>query len=194
MARTLIGGVAAGVILFLVGALFWASPLSRIAYKGADPVTGATVQTALHQSLSPSGTGTYIIPTPTTAEGTILYGRGPIATIHFNTKGFPANDLHSLLVGFLFAVAAGMLIAFGLVAVGGGGRSFASTARLVVLFTLGFSVWTILAQPVFNHHGWTYWVYTFVAQSIGLIAAGLAVAYWFLPAARAAPADMPSDV
>jgi hypothetical protein len=188
MARTLIGGLVGGVILFVVGFIFWATPLSQLAYTGIDDARSAAVQTSLAQNLTKSGTGTYVVPWPDTAQGTTLYGRGPIATVHFNTRGFPVEDMNMVVTGLVFALVSGLAIAFGLAAVGGGGRGFANVARLVVLFSLGITIWTVLAQPVFNHHGWGYWVYSFIAQTAGLIAAGLAIARWFLPGRPAAPA------
>ena len=192
MARTFIGGLVAGIILFLVGFVFWATPLGELAYKGVDDSRNAAVQASLAQNLTESGTGAYMIPAHTTAAGAQLYSRGPVAIVHFNTRGYSPDDMSMIVPGLIFALISGMLIAFGLAAVGGGGRSFAGVARLVVLFSVGITVWTILAQPVFNHFGWGYWVYSFIAETTALILAGLAVAKWFLPhyqrAEPAAPA------
>jgi hypothetical protein len=179
MVRTLLGGVVAGVILFLVGFVFWATPLNQMAYSNAGEAQSAAIQTSLAQNLTSSGTGTYVIPNPDTAQGTVLYGKGPIAQVHFNTSGFAVEDMSQILTGFIFALVSGMLMAFGLAAVGG--RSFAEVARLVVPFSVGITVWTILAQPVFNHFGWGYWIYSFIAETTGLIVAGLVLARWFLP-------------
>lgn len=194
MARTVIGGLVAGLILFVVGFIFWASPLSRIAYTDIDELAGARVQSALRDNLSTTGTGSYVIPSHETSQGMALYERGPVAVVHFNSRGFPVEDMGMVVTGFIFALIAGLLIAFGLTAVGGGGRSFAATARLIVLFSVGITFWTILAQPVFNHYGWGYWIYSFVAETVALILAGFAVARWFLPPARSAPADAPTEV
>jgi len=191
MVRTVIGGIVAGFILFCVGFVFWATPLNRLAFSDAGPAESAAVQAALAQNLSRSGTGTYQIPNPDTAGGTILYGRGPVASIHFNTGGFPVEDMNMIVVGFAFALVAGLLMAFALAAVGGGGRSFAGLARLVVLYSAGITFWTILAQPVFGHFGWGYWVYSFIAETTALILAGLVVARWFMPHYRSAAAEAP---
>ena len=193
MIRTVIGGLVAGIILFLVGFVFWATPLHEFAYKTAGDAEGAAVQLALAQNLSTTGTGAYVIPHRESAAGAVLYAQGPVAIVHFNTMGFSPDDMSMLLPGFIIAVVAGLLIAFGLAAVGGGGRSFAATAQLVVLFSVGITVWTILAQPVFNHFGWGYWVYSFISQTTALVLAGLVVARWFLPGARAATADAPAE-
>jgi hypothetical protein len=187
MVRTVIGGLAAGIALFLVGFIFWGTPLSQMAFSTADEAHNAAVQTTLAQNLTETGTGTYQIPDMRTPQGTTLYGQGPIATIHFNTSGFPSMDTNMLIVGFVFALVSGTIMAFGLAAVGSG-RSFGEMARLVILYSLGFTIWTILAMPVFNHFGWAYWIYSFVSGSIAWIVAGLIVIRWFLPHHRIATA------
>ena len=189
MARTFIGGLVAGIILFVVGFIFWATPLGEIPYSRATEAQNAAVQTALAQNLTKtdpktgevSGTGTYVIPEHTSAQGAVLYGKGPIATVHYNVKGFSPDDMSMILPGFVMAVASGLLIAFALAAVGSGGRSFGSLARLIVPFSIGVTLWTILAQPVFNHFGWGYWIYSFIAETTGIVVAALVVARWFLP-------------
>ncbi|HEX8623137.1 MAG TPA: hypothetical protein VF718_14305 [Allosphingosinicella sp.] len=180
MVRTVIGGLVGGIILFVMGFIFWATPLSELAFSQAGDAEGAAIQSALAQNLTKTGTGTYEIPYAGTPQGTTLYGKGPIATVHFNTDGFSKEDMGMLLPGFIAAVLTGLLIAFALAAVGGG-RSFAGAARLVVLYSLGFTTWAYLATPIFAHFGWAHWIYSFVAESVSLILAGLVIARWFLP-------------
>jgi hypothetical protein len=192
--RTLVGGIVAGIILFVVGFIFWATPLAEFAYRTAGDQQGAAVQLALAQNLSQSGTGAYIIPAHESAQGAVLYAQGPIATVFFNTSGFSPDDMSMILPGFIMALVSGVLISLGLSAVCGGGRSFSAAARLVVCFSVGVTIWTILAQPVFNHFGWGYWIYSFIAETSALVLAGLVVARWFVPHARSAPADAPSEV
>ena len=180
MVRSLIGGLVAGVAMFFIGFIFWGTPLSEVAFSKAGDMESAAVQTALTQNLTPLGTGTYVIPTPSTAQGTELYGRGPIAMVHFNTAGFAAEDMSMMLPGFIFALVSGIFMALGIGAVGKE-NSFGEIARLVVLFSLGVTIWTILAQPVFNHFGWAYWVYLFISEAIALIVGGLIIARWFVP-------------
>jgi hypothetical protein len=192
--RTLLGGIVAGIILFVVGFIFWATPLAEFAYKTADDQQGAAVQLALAQNLSQSGTGAYIIPAHESAAGAVLHAQGPIATVHFNTNGYSPNDMSMLLPGFIMALISGMLISLGLGAMCGGGRSFSAAVKLVVCFSVGVTMWTILSQPVFNHFGWGYWIYSFIAESTALILAGLVVARWFVPHPRPAHADAPAEV
>jgi hypothetical protein len=194
MVRTLIGGLVGGVIIFVIGFIFWGTPLGELAYSTATDSQNAAVQTALAQNLTPSGTGTYVVPAHQSAQGAVLYAQGPIATVHFNTRGYSPDDMSMILPGFIVALISGFLMAFGLAAVGGGGRSFAPVARLVVAFSLAFTVWTFLGAPIFDHYGWGYWIYSFVAQSAAFIVAGLVIARWFLPHYRrsAAAEDVPA--
>jgi hypothetical protein len=189
MLRILIGGLVGGLIIFVMGFIFWATPLGDIPFARADDAQSAAIQTVLAQNLTKQepqtgkigGTGTYIIPDYHTAQGAILYGKGPVATIHYNTNGYSRDDMAMILPGFIVAEISGLLMAFGLAAVGGGGRSFSSMARLVVGFSLAFTVWQCLGAPIFNHFGWNYWIYAFIAQSVSLILSGLVIARWFLP-------------
>lgn len=191
MVRSVIGGLVAGVVMFVIGFIFWGTPLAEVAFNNANDTQTAAVQLAMAQNLTTGGTGTYRIPNPSTQAGTVQYGNGPIATIHFNTRGFAANDLGMMLPGLIFALVSGLMISFAIGAVARE-NSFAQTGRLVVLFSLGTTIWALLAQPVFNNFGWTYWVYFFVSEAVSFIAAGLIVARWFVPhvaAAAAAPAE-----
>jgi hypothetical protein len=191
MARTFIGGIVGGIVIFVLGYIFWATPLGDIPFKTAGDAQNAAVQMAMAQNLTQTGTGAYIIPAHHSAQGAVLYAKGPIATVYYNTSGFSPDDMSMILPGFIVALVSGLLIAFGLAAVGGGGRSFAGTARLVVLFSFGFTTWEFLGAPIFNHFGWGYWVYAFVAESVSLIVAGLVVARWFMPPARASVTTAP---
>jgi len=183
MARSFLGGIVAGFILFALGFLFWQTPLSGLAYKNLPDPQGAAVQTALAQNLSQTGTGTYRIPDPKNQQGALLFAKGPIATVDYNIDGFSPTGTAGLLPGLIVAIGAGMLIAFGLGAVAAG-RMFGELARLVVLGSLGTCAWIFLATPIANHFGWGFWIYAFIAEAVSFIVAGLVVARWFVPVAR----------
>jgi hypothetical protein len=184
MVRTVIGGLVGGLILFVMGFIFWATPLGDLPYTKASDAQNAAVQQVLAANLTQTGTGTYIVPAHQSAEGAVLYAKGPIATVFFNTAGFSPDDMSMILPGFILALIAGLLFAFGLAAAGAG-RTFAETARIVVLVSLGYTAWEYLGSPIFNHFGWGYWIYAFIAESVAWIVTGLAIA-WFLPRARVA--------
>lgn len=185
MAKTMLGGLLGGFALYLVGFIFWGTPLSMLAFNTVGEAEAASLQAALAQTLTVSGTGTYLIPSAATGQGTVLFGKGPIATVHFNTGGFPVVDSSSLLIGLGMALVTGLIIAVALGAIAGRVTDFASRAKVAVLFALAATFYIELGQPVFNHYGWGYFVYLFLSDVIGLSAAGLIVARWFLPKAPA---------
>lgn len=181
MLRSAIGGLAGGLALYLVGFLFWGTPLANLAYANVEDAKAAAIQAALAQYLTETGTGTYAVPWPGSDQGTILYGRGPIATIHFVTQGFPAVDTSALIWGLMLALLAGLLIAAALAAIADRVTLFGDRVRLTVLFALAATLYIHLGQPLLNHYGWGYFIYAFLADFIGLSAAGIVVARWFLP-------------
>jgi hypothetical protein len=175
MFRTVIGGLLGGLALYLIGFVFWGTPLASLAFSRVDEATNAAVQVALAQGLTQSGSGVYAIPSPASSEGTILYGRGPVAQVIFNTGGFPVVDGTSLIAGLALALATGLLIAFALRAVPGNALSRSWTA---LLFSLGIVLWIHLGQPIFNHAPWGFFLYSAFAEFLGLAAAGLIAARW----------------
>lgn len=181
MVRSIIGGLVGGFALYLVGFIFWGTPLANLAFTGVDDTRAAAVQAALAQNLTESGTGTYAIPWPGSDQGTVLYGKGPIATIHFVMQGFPAADTTALLWGLLLALLTGILIAAALYAVADRVLALGDRVRIVVLFALAAAIYFHLGQPVFNHFGWGYFIYLFLSDFIGLSVAGIVIARWFLP-------------
>lgn len=181
MAKTLLGGVLGGVALYLVGFLFWGTPLSRLAFKNLSEPQVAVAHQALAQTLTPNGTGTYLIPAPDTASGSVLYGKGPVAMVHFNSAGFPVMDSASLGTGFALALITGLLIAVALGGIASRVTDFVSRARVAILFALAITLYTEIGQPIVNHFGFGYWIYLFIGDFIGLSVAGLIVARWFLP-------------
>ena len=190
MVRILIGSVVGGLAQWIVGALFWATPLSRIAFHVAGDSANANVQLALAQDLTPTGTGTYYVPWPDTAQGTIMHGHGPVALIHFNTSGFALMDSASLIEGLILSIVSILLIGLALQTVGGRVQDFASRAKLVLLFAVAATLYFTIGQPVFNYYmPWGYFLYLGLSQVVGLAAGGLVLVRWFMPNSAASSAE-----
>ena len=184
MARTLLGGLVGGLALYLVGFIFWGTPLSGLAFTGIGDQQSAAVQAALAQNLTASGTGTYSVPSTATGQGTVLFGKGPIATIHFNAGGFPVVDTSALIGGLVLALIAGVIFAIALDFVARVVPTFAERAKIAILFALAVTFYLDIGQPTFNHYGYRYFIYLFVADFLGFVAAALVITRWFLPKAR----------
>ncbi|MBK5263813.1 MAG: hypothetical protein JJE34_01065 [Alphaproteobacteria bacterium] len=184
MIRTFIGGLAGGLAMYMVGFIFWGTPLNRIAFTGLGETQSAAVQQALAANLTQTGTGSYAIPWMGTQSGTTLYGKGPIALVHFNTHGFPVMDSAALLAGLILALFSALIIAFALRAIAPHVADFANRAKLVIAFSLAIPLYVDIGQPIFNHAPWPYYIYSFLCDSIGFAVAGLIVARWFLSEGR----------
>lgn len=182
MIRLIIGSVLGGLAQFFIGFIFWGTPLSRIAFTVADDAQNAAIQQSLAQNLTVNGAGTYFVPWPDTPAGTTLYGKGPVALIHFNPGGFALMDTGALIGGLVLSILTTLLIGLALYAIAPRVSDFATRARLVVLVTAATVLYFTLSLPVFNYYlPWTYFVYLAISQLVGLIVAGLIVARWFLP-------------
>ncbi|MEC3910143.1 hypothetical protein U5A82_06520 [Sphingobium sp. CR2-8] len=173
MVRVILGGLLGGLAMFITGFLFWGTPLSALALSRTDEQASANLQASLAQALSPGGTGVYVIPDPATAQGTILYGKGPVAQIFYNEGGFPVMDSAALIGGLILALVVGVLIALALrFAL----ADFASRVRVSILFALAAVLWLHIGQAVTNHAPWGYILYLAFSDFVALALAGLIAA------------------
>jgi hypothetical protein len=194
--RALLGAAVAAIALFILGFLFHASGLQGIATGSLDNAQAAAVQQSLASNLP--NTGTFRVPSDSTAEQTVMYGQGPIATIHYNTSGYAMGDPGTLVLGFLHMLVVALLMSAGLGAISRFVPSSGERTRLLLLGVLGATVFIHLREPIWFHHDWGHFIYLFVTDTISLIVAGMIILK-LLPhgassAASAAPADAPKEV
>jgi len=187
MIRIVIGSIVGGIAQFFVGFVFWGIPLlSRIPFSVAPDPQNAAVQTALAQNLTTTGTGTYYIPWPDSAAGSVLHGRGPVALIFFNTNGFAQMSSSALVTGLILSVVTMLLLGVALNIVAARVTDFPSRAKLVVLVAVATVLYFTLTMPVYNYYmPWGYWIYSALSELVGFVAGGLILARWFVPHADA---------
>jgi len=192
MVRVILGSAVAAIAMFIIGFIFFATPLQRLSVASIDDAQAAAVQQALAVNLQ--RTGTYQVPGTNTPAQTNMYSRGPIATVHYNTGGFAATDTASLVTGLILNFIIAVLIGLGLLGMGQRVPDMASRGRVAVVIAVAAAAYIHLGEPIYLHHDWVHFIYLFVADGLTLAAAGIIVA-WFLPGPRAvAPADAPTDV
>ena len=193
MVRVIIGAAVAAIALFIIGFIFFATPLFRLGVASLEDAQAAAVQQSLAANLP--RTGTYSVPGMDTPAQTNMFSQGPIATVHYNTGGFAAVDPTSLAMGLTFNFVIALLIGAALIGIDRRVPDFASRARVAVIIAVAASAFIHFSEPLFWHHDWGHFIYLFVANSLMLASAGLILA-WFLPRApaTAAPADAPTDV
>lgn len=171
--RALLGAAAAAVALFILGFLFFASGLQGIATGALDNAQAAAVQQSLAANLP--YTGTFQVPSGNTPEQTVMYGQGPIATIHYNRSGFAIGDPSVLLGGFLHMLVIALLMAAGLGALSRFVPSFGERVRMLVLAVVGATAFIHLREPIWFHHDWGHFLYLFVADTVSLVLAGFVI-------------------
>jgi len=193
MLRVIIGAIPAALAMFLLGYVFYASPLSRMVTGAVDDVPAAAIQQTLAANLP--GTGTYTVPDPAESGAqSVMYGQGGIATIHYNTGSYALPHMPSLIMGLVLNFIVALLIGAALIGIDRRVPDFASRYLVVVIVAVAAAAYINLLGPIYYHQGWAYFIYRFVADAATLAAGGLIIARWFLSSPRAAPADAPSDV
>ncbi len=183
MPRMILGGLLGGLALWFVGFIFWGTPLSMLAFGNAGDAASVAVQAALKQHLGPMGTGAYPIPWPGTQLGTQAYGEGPVALVMYNANGFAVVDSGALIGGLVLGTICTLILAFALNRLTAG-MNFTGRMIVVALFAVAFTTYSQLGQPVFNHAPWGYYIYLWISEIVGWLAAGAVIA-WLLP--KAAP-------
>ena len=173
MTRALIGAVVAAIAMFIIGFIFFATPLMKLGSGSLDNAQAAAVQQAMAANM-PS-TGTYYVPSGDTPEQTVMYGRGPVATVHYNISGFSVADPAMMIGGFIHMLVVALLMAVGLFTVAQYVPGFGERVRLLVLAAVGAATFMRLGEPIWYHQDWSHAVYMFVADSVSLIVAGLII-------------------
>ncbi len=193
MIRIIFGAAVAAVAMFVIGFIFFGPlGLSNLSTRSLDDNQAAAVQQSLAANLP--GTGTYYVPEAgQSAAQTVMYGRGPIATVHYNIGGFAATDTTALIGGLVFNFLVALLIGAALIGIDRRVPDFKSRSRVAVLIAVAAAAYTQLGEPIYAHHDWGHFIYVFIADGLSLAVAGLILAK-FLPVSRAAPAEAPTDV
>lgn len=185
MMRLILGAALAAVAMLVAGFIFFASPLNGLGTRTLGDEQAAQMQASLKATIP--ATGTYAVPSPDTAAQTVMYGGGPVATVHFNASGYAAGDPTMLLWGFVLNFIVALLAGFGLLALGGRIADFPSRARLVILLAAGAALYIHLGRALYLHHDLANVLYTMVGDALALAIGGLVVA-WFLPSPGQQPA------
>jgi hypothetical protein len=185
MVRMIVGAALAAVAMFFIGFIFFGPlGLNHIATGSLGDTQAAAIQQSLAANLP--NTGTFVVPSPESSPPqTVMYGQGPIATIHYNTAGFAAMDTKALGIGFLFDFIIALLIGFALLGIDARVPDFGSKARVAMVIAVAAAAYTHLSEPIYYHHDWPHFVYSFVADGLMLAAAGLILAWFMSRASRA---------
>ena len=189
MVRLIIGAIAAAAAMMLIGGLFYASGIESVAFRGLDDGRAAAVQQVLAANIG-AETGSYMVPGTSTAQQTAMYGKGPIATIHYNLHGFAAGPGATVIGSLVLNLLVALLMALGLAGIARTGGHSAPAERLAICFAVAASAYIHLKEPILFHHGWWTFIYQFAADAFALAVGGFIIAHWFLSSSGSAPKDM----
>ena len=169
------GSLAAAVVMFALGFLFF-GVLGMTMIAPLDPATANAVQGTLGGSLGESGT--YMVPMEEEA-----WMRGPAAMINFVAAGDSPTMGLAMGMGFVHFLLTALLMAYGLIAIGG---DFSRQARAVIWLGLAATTFMHLGDPIWYGFAWGHTLFEFVADTVMFIAGGLVLARWFTSTQAAA--------
>lgn len=181
MIRVFVGAVAAAVVMFIIGLLFFGTPLGNIPVGQIDDDGAAAVQQSLAEHMGAEGPATYVVPGIVGEAQQRLYIDGPIAMVHYNPSGFAVGDANTMLGGFIQLFVTALLLGIALYTVAGHAREFGDRMKILILFALTASVFMHLGNPIWWHQDWTFHGYLFVADLVSFIVGGSIIVRWFLP-------------
>jgi hypothetical protein len=182
MVRAIIGAVLGAIAMFIIGFVFFATPLYKLASAGLDDNRAAAVQQALAANLP--RTGTYFVPEADTRAQAEMYSRGPVATVHYNMRGFSPADPGVLAEGFIHMLAVALLAALALYWLSRRVTAVEEQIRIAAVAIVAAALFMRLGEPIWYHHDWPWAIYSFIADSVSLGAAALIILK-MLPKVRA---------
>jgi hypothetical protein len=183
MVRAFIGAVLAAIAMFIIGFIFFATPLAKLASASLDDSQAAAVQQSLAANLP--RTGTYFVPDADSRAQAEMYSRGPVATVHYNMRGFSPVDPGVLIAGFIHMLIAALIAAAALLLLSRRVTAFDEQCKIAGLAIIAAVLFIRLGEPIWYHHDWPWAIYTFIADSVSLGAAALIILK-MLPRVRAA--------
>lgn len=178
MGRLLVGSLVAAVAMFLIGFVFFGTPLFSNAYKTAPFETQMAVQEAL-KALPASGT--YFIPMGEDEAAMAAHRAGPTAMLRVNLAGSEMMDPMVMVKGFVHMVVSAFLLGLLLLRVAPKIWNFGERMAVVVLASLAVVVFVRLGEPIWFGADWPFTLYVAVTDLISLVVAGFILAKWFLP-------------
>lgn len=171
--RALVGGVVGAIAMFIIGFIFYATPLYKLGSGSLNNAQAAAVQQAMAANIPE--TGTYFVPSGDTPEQSVMYGRGPVATVHYNTGGFSMADPGVMVGGFIHMLVVSLLMAVGLSTLSLHIPGLGERVRILVLGVVGAALFMRLGDPIWFHQDWGHAIYLFIADCVALIVAGLVI-------------------
>jgi len=173
MIRALTGALLGAVAMFIIGFILFATPLYKIATANLDDQQAAAVQQVMAANLP--RTGTYLVPEPDTRAQAEMYSRGPVATVHYNMRGFAPSDPGVLVAGFVHMLIVSLLGTYALYLLSARITPLAEQVKIAGTAIVAAAIFMRLGEPIWYHYDWTRAIYLFIADVISLGVAALII-------------------
>jgi hypothetical protein len=179
MIRLLIGSIVGGIVQFAIGGIAWMVIGAHFFTSRIGDAQTADLQSAMARTLSATGTGTYMVPSPATPAATALYGRGPVALIFFRTEGLAVINPGALFAGLGLSILMLLLVGLALRPIIG----FAARLRVSGLFAVAMAAYFVLAMPLYNLAlPWGWWIFLAIEELVAFGGGVFILVRWFMPA------------
>lgn len=181
MVKVVIGAAVASVAMFILGFIFYATPLGSIPVGSVGDSEAAAIQSVLAGNMDNEGARTVMVPSGEGAVQQRMYLEGPIAMVHYNPEGQEIGGTATMIGGLIHYFISALVLGAALYSLLGHVREFSQRASITVLFVLGASIFMHLGNPIWRHQDWLYHGYLFFADAVVYAAGGLIIARFFLP-------------
>lgn len=179
MKKFVLAPALAGLAMFVLGALYWMSPLP---YNALTPVGDNSAAALALAQVFPT-TGTYLIPGPDIKDPAVLtelYQRGPSAEVHFIKEGHAPMEAAVFIKGYLHYFVVALLLAWmihGLTATHP--LRYGAIVKLTALVGITGAVLICLTDPIWWHHPWGWPLAKAVYFVLSAVTAGLVLGRFF---------------
>ncbi|MBS3960555.1 MAG: hypothetical protein KGZ61_01780 [Sandarakinorhabdus sp.] len=180
MIRLFIGSLVAAAATFMLGFVFFATPVSELGYKTATIESQKVVQDALRTL---GETGTFYLPDGKTPEAVLMHETGPTAVVKVNMQGSAPSDVAVLVRGFVHMTVSMLLLGLFLWVLRNALPTFASRVMPLLFLAAVAAVWTRLGEPIWWRTDWANAFYSAATDFVSLAVGGLIMAL-FVPRAR----------
>ncbi len=180
MKRILLGGLVAGIAVFVWGFLFWGVsglPDSALSRTADDAAAGQ----ALLQHFPE--TGSYYLPGPHNPAQQLesLHESGPLAFVYFNREGKPLMSPLLMVYGFLHGVVIGVLVGTALAMLGNALPAYGDRVKLVAVFGLASSIWMPLSDSIWWYFPLPWQLWKLAGEFTSWLVLGLVLAHFIRP-------------
>ena len=183
MKKFVLAPALAALAMFVLGTIFWMSPLPYMTLSSTANDDAAS--TALGK-IFPT-TGFYLVPGPhgEPKEIEAIYARGPIAFVHFVKEGFPMMEPSTFVKGYIHYFVIAVLLMIMLTKANALFDTFMCRVKFSTFIGVLGAVAICFSDPIWWHHTWGWHAMGALYTVLEFATAGAVLAKFSMPSASA---------